>query len=388
MKISIIVGNLSSSGAGRWNGSRVFLLAEAFQNLGYSVEILGFTFEGEPASLKQSQFTIKLEPATCYPGLLISMWRLAQKISGDIICALRPRVETLGLALLYRSIKKTPIILDVDDWELSWLGGENFRYRPTGKEFLRDLLKPHGKLRQPNFAGYLQYMEKMSMKADAVTIHTQFLQQKFGGTYVPNGKNVAHFDPSRYSPEVSRKKYGLSQYKVLMFPGAPRPYKGIEDVLAAMEQLQWFDLRLVIVGGSPYDDYDQKLQTKWGKWLIQIPPQPYEQMPEIVSAAHIIVVPQHDTPSAVAQFPLKVTDGMAMAKPIISTTIGDMPTILGDCGVLVPPQNPAAIATAIQAIFGNWELYQAKANQARQRCIDLYSIDCMSKALSSIIQKL
>ena len=44
-----------------------------------------------------------------------------------------------------------------------------------------------------------------------------------------------------------------------------------------------------------------------------------EMMPEIVSAADVIVVPQRNTPAAQAQFPLKLTDGMAMAKPILAT---------------------------------------------------------------------
>ena len=43
LKISIIASDLSSSGAGRWQGAvRPFLLAQAFQRLGHSVEILGF----------------------------------------------------------------------------------------------------------------------------------------------------------------------------------------------------------------------------------------------------------------------------------------------------------------------------------------------------------
>ncbi|MDJ0650368.1 MAG: hypothetical protein QNJ60_16870, partial [Xenococcaceae cyanobacterium MO_188.B19] len=45
LKISIIVSDLSSSGAGRWGGGvRPFLLAQTLLKLGYNVEMLGVAF--------------------------------------------------------------------------------------------------------------------------------------------------------------------------------------------------------------------------------------------------------------------------------------------------------------------------------------------------------
>ncbi|MGL6138811.1 MAG: glycosyltransferase family 4 protein, partial [Planktothrix sp.] len=187
--------------------------------------------------------------------------------------------------------------------------------------------------------------------------------------------------------ESVRSQYNLSDYKILMFPGAPRPYKGIEDVLMALDILNQPDLRLVIVGGSPYDDYDQKLREKWGQWLISIPPLPVTKMPEIVAAAHIIVVPQRNHPSALAQFPLKLTDGMAMAKPVLSTNVGDIPDILGNTGYLVEPSSPEQIAEMIQHIFSDFDQAQEKGIAARKRCVEHYSIEAMANILASILSQ-
>ena len=113
-----------------------------------------------------------------------------------------------------------------------------------------------------------------------------------GGVYVPNGKDTEMFAPGEYDAKISRERYGLSEYRVLMFPGAPRPHKGVEDVLIALDKLNQADLRLAIVGGSPYDDYDDRLIEKWGRWIIKLPRCPVEAMPEILAAAHVVVVPQ------------------------------------------------------------------------------------------------
>jgi glycosyltransferase involved in cell wall biosynthesis len=162
----------------------------------------------------------------------------------------------------------------------------------------------------------------------------------------------------------------------------------VEDVLIALEQLNQPDLRLVIVGGSPYDNYDEHLMEKWGRWMIKLPRCPIEVMPHVLAAAHIIVVPQRDTLTARAQFPLKLSDGMAMAKPVLSTIVGDIPEILGETGYLVQPSSPEQIAEQIQLIFENLELANERGQRARARCVEKYSIESMASSLESVISQL
>jgi glycosyltransferase involved in cell wall biosynthesis len=109
-------------------------------------------------------------------------------------------------------------------------------------------------------------------------------------------------------------------------------------------------------------------------------------MPEIVAAAHLIVVPQQDTPATKAQFPLKLTDGMAMAKPILATKVGDIPDILGDTGYLVDPNSPEQLADKIKWIFEHLEEANYKGKLARERCVKYYSIESMSEILNQVLQ--
>jgi len=388
LKISILVSDLSQAGAGRWGGAvRTFLLAQALTQLGHEVEILGFSF-GEPPDLSQSKYPMVCVPGVNYPHFFRSAQTLLQAIQGNILYALRPKPTSFGLALLKKLQRRCPVILDIDDWELSWHGGDQWRYRPSLKQFGRDILKPEGALRMPDHPLYLKWMENQVSLADAVTVHTRFLQQRFGGVYVPNGKDTTLFNPQNYDPEVSRERYGLSDYRVLMFPGAPRPYKGIEDVLLALDRLNQPDLRVVIIGGSPYDDYDRRLQEQWGHWIIQIPKLPYEKMPEVVSAAHVVVVPQRNTPAALAQFPLKLTDAMAMGKPVLASNVGDLPEILGGTGYLVDPESPDQIAHQIKTIFNDLDLANEQGHKSRERCIADYSIQSMSKSLENVLYRL
>lgn len=388
LKVSLVVSDLSESGAGRWGGAvRPFLLSQALKSINCEVEIVGFSFGEMASSLADSEIPIFSLPGRQYPGFLKSVSNLQKRIDGDIIYAYKPKPSSFGVSLLRKLQTRQPVILDIDDWELSWYGGDKWKYRRKLKQFARDLLKPNGELRNPDHPLYLKWLENWVSSADVVTTHTQFIQNRFGGVYLPNGKNTTLFDPSLYDSEASRKHHGLSEFRIIMFPGAPRPYKGVEDVLIALEQIDEPDLKLVIVGGSPYDEYDTELRTKWGHRIIQLPKFPANVMPEIVSAAHLIVVPQRDVPAAQAQFPLKLTDGMAMAKPVLATRVGDIPNILGDTGYLVAPSSPEQLAERIKWIFNHLEEANIKGREARERCMKFYSINSMAEILSDLLPK-
>lgn len=385
LKISIIASDLSKSGAGRWKGAvRPFLLAQALQLLGHQVEILGFANDGEGLP-SESDLPIKVFEQATYPCFFGNALELMRHIEGDVVLAYKLKPSSFGLALLYKLRKRCPVILDIDDWELSWHGGDDWKYPGSVVQMARDILKPNGAMRSPDYPMYLKWIEKLTHKADAITLHTTFMQQRFGGHYVPNGKDMAMFDPTLYDPQLSRDRYNLTGYKVLMFPGAPRPYKGVEDVLQALDLLGQEDMRLVIVGGSPYDRYDDYLISKWGKWIIHLPKQPYTQMPEVVSAAHVLMVPQRDNPAAKAQFPLKLTDGMAMAKPILASKVGDIARILGETGYLVEPNSPEQIADKLSNIFQDLDAANLRGKSARERCLKHYSIEAMAENLQKII---
>ncbi|MBE9185745.1 glycosyltransferase family 4 protein [Microcoleus sp. LEGE 07076] len=380
MKVSLVVSDLSGAGA-----LRAFILAQVLIDLNCEVEVVGFKFGRELYAIPPANIPVYALPGKNYPGFLIDAQKILKKIDGDIIYAVKPKPTSFGLSLLKKIQSRRPVILDIDDLELSWFGQDEWKYRPSFKQLYRDIFKQNGQLKEPDHPLYVKWMESLIHRANAVTVHTEFLQQRFGGVYLPNGKDTKMFDPAKYNPELSRERYGLSAYRILMFPGAPRPHKGVEDVLMALEQLNEPDLKLAIVGGSPYDDYDDKLMQQWGRWIVKLPRFPVETMPEVVAAAHVVVVPQRETLTAVAQFPLKLTDGMAMAKPVLSTRVGDIPAILGGTGYLVEPSSPGQISQKIKWIFQNLTAANLQGMKARERCVKKYSIQAMAPILSELI---
>lgn len=384
-KIAVLAPDLSGGG-----GTRVYLIAQLLQSLNYEVVVYGFQFGDRLYPEPPANLTIHCIKGSQFPQFERQAAKFVQSLQADILYAIKPRFTSFGMGLLKRLFSlSTPLLLDIDDWEMSWFGGDQWRYRRTIQQFARDILKRDGFLRDPNCPVYLQSMESLVKSANAITVNTTFLQQRYGGTYLPSGKNIHIFDPQPYDAQLCRQNLGLGDYRVIMFPGTVRPHKGVEDVLIALDRLKQPDLRLVVVGGRDIGDgYLEQLLKHWSQWLIHLPPQPLLAMPTVVAAAHLVIVPQRDNPTANAQFPIKLTDGMAMAKPIIATKVGDIPKILLDTGYLIDPSSPEQIAHHIQDIFHDYDQATLKGKLARDRCVKHYSLEAMGQILEQVLSKI
>jgi hypothetical protein len=102
----------------------------------------------------------------------------------------KPRPTSFSIGLLKRFFSPRPLILDIDYWEMSWFGGDRWFYRSSPRQLARDILKKNGALRDPNHPLYLCWLENLINRADAVTVNNQFLQKRYGGIYLPNGKDT------------------------------------------------------------------------------------------------------------------------------------------------------------------------------------------------------
>jgi glycosyltransferase involved in cell wall biosynthesis len=62
-------------------------------------------------------------------------------------------------------------------------------------------------------------------------------------------------------------------------------------------------------------------------------------------------------------------------RPVVATSVGGIPEVVvdGQTGVLIPVQNPTALATAIRALLADRALAKRLGEQARQRAIVVFS---------------
>jgi glycosyltransferase involved in cell wall biosynthesis len=301
---------------------------------------------------------------------------MLKEIDGDVILASKLMPTSFGIGLLKKRASGKPLIVDIDDWELGFFYHSGFWGR------MGRLLN----FSNPNGLPHTWLMERLAGYTDAVTVSNRFLQNKFNGILVPHCRDTSILDPGRFDSEAIKKTWGLQGKKVLMFLGTPRPHKGIDDLRVALERIDDSNVYLLIVGA---DDPTSFCGAKWGavRGRVRVLPKiPFENLPEYLAAADILLVPQRQTTDSVGQMPAKLFDAMAMGKPIIATRVSDITEVLGACGYLVDPDKPAQLADAIQYILDHPEEAQRRGQEARESCKRLYDIKVMETKLRELIE--
>ena len=176
-------------------------------------------------------------------------------------------------------------------------------------------------------------------------ISRDFQISKRNFSIVPNGINTNLFYPIA---DIEREKG-----RVIVTNSADTPLKGLLYFLRAVADLaKSHDIKVTIVGAPKKDGNIVKLIRTLGIGSLvhftgRISDQDFVQY---YAKASVAVVP-----SVYEGFGLPVGEAMACAVPVISTTGGALPEVVGDAGILVRPADSEALAQAIGNLLNNPE---------------------------------
>lgn len=116
--------------------------------------------------------------------------------------------------------------------------------------------------------------------------------------------------------------------------------------------------------------------------LIEFVPETRDVRPFIASA-HVFVLPSFYREG----LPRTILEALATGRPVITT---DMPGCRepieeGVNGLLVPPQDAPALASAMNRLLANPELLAAMAGAARRKAVDVYDVDKVNSLLMDVM---
>lgn len=165
---------------------------------------------------------------------------------------------------------------------------------------------------------------------------------------------------------------GAADTTQLIYVGQLYPHKGVDLLLHALTEVP--RAFLTIVGGLPADPNRARLEALAAQLGVAervrfVGPRPYREIPSLLERADIALLPLAD--GIVARCftsPLKLYDYLAAGLPIVAV---DFPTVRetlrdGENGLLVPPNDPPALAAAINRLIDDPALAARLASQARE----------------------
>jgi glycosyltransferase involved in cell wall biosynthesis len=294
-------------------------------------------------------------------------------------------VTSFAVGLLAKLRRHIPLILDMPEWEVH----DHYKWKNKLSRALmiaRNLLGP-GWSEAHSFK-YRYLLDYLTGFADERTVCCRFLQQRYGGVLLPQGPDTNQFDPAKFDKMAIRRKWGIPEdATILFFGGNPQPCKGLEETLAALDALEAkVKARLVIVGRDATHPYTKKIVDLSRGKALALGPQPFHLMPEFLASADIVALPQTKEPKSLGYIPCKMYEAMAMALPVISSNLCDIPEILAGCGYVVPAEDNAALQVTIEHVLTHPEEARAMGRRARQQVIARYSWEVMEQILRGVIE--
>jgi len=104
-----------------------------------------------------------------------------------------------------------------------------------------------------------------------------------------------------------------------------------------------------------------------------------------LAAVDLLVVPsRHEG------MPMTLLEGMALGRAIVASNVGGIPEAVVDgvSGVLVAPEDPAALAAAIVRLLGDAALRERLGTAARERALAEFSADRMARETAALYHEL
>ncbi|MCU0493278.1 MAG: glycosyltransferase [Chloroflexaceae bacterium] len=179
----------------------------------------------------------------------------------------------------------------------------------------------------------------------------------------------AHFDPAAVAR--LRERYGE---RLVLFVGKLRYYKGLHVLLDAWPQLRQ-PAQLLLVGTGPEEGRLRQQVARLGltgqvHFLGEVPD---AELPNVYAAAQVFAFPSHLRAEA---FGIAQLEAQAAGLPIVCTELGtgtSYITLHGETGLVVPPNNPAALANALSLLLANPTLARQLGAAGRARAAQEFS---------------
>jgi glycosyltransferase involved in cell wall biosynthesis len=172
-----------------------------------------------------------------------------------------------------------------------------------------------------------------------------------------------------------RSQLGIArQEPVILFAGFITPRKGLQYLARALPLMHPVP-RLVIIGRWRSKEYREQVLRLFGpaaSRVIEAGFVPEEKMPAYYSLADVYV-----SPSLLEGFGLPLAEAMACETPIVTTNTGSAAEVVGPGGVLVPPYNPTALASAVSDLLNDASRRRELGKRGREFVVNNFSIQTM-----------
>ncbi len=201
-----------------------------------------------------------------------------------------------------------------------------------------------------------------------------------GVEIVPNGVDVERF------AQPGAPAAGLPDGRILLWVGRLDPQKGFPIMVRAFGRLatEYPDLSLVVAGDGRDRHATDMLTEDARRRVLMLGSVPNVELPAYLAAADVFASPATGHES----FGIVLVEALAAGVPVVATDIPGYREVIRDGvdGLLVPPSDAAALASAIRRVLLEPDLASALAKAGRARARE-FSWDVVVPRIEAIYER-
>jgi glycosyltransferase involved in cell wall biosynthesis len=193
---------------------------------------------------------------------------------------------------------------------------------------------------------------------------------------IRNGVQLDRFDPAAPADPAVRARLGAEAGDCLvLYAGTHGLSQGLPAVADAAASLAGEPVRFAFVGeGADKPRLRRRVDELGLRNVTLLPSVAHEEMPALLAAADVCLVPLRDLPLFSAFIPSKMFEYLAAGKAVVGAVAGEAARILLDAGAAaVPPEDRGALAGAIRALAADPRRRTVMGRRGRahvERCFD------------------
>lgn len=200
------------------------------------------------------------------------------------------------------------------------------------------------------------------------------------------GVDPSHFCP----PDANEKETVADAHRALRigYAGGLLPEKGIDDLLRACAVLKG-EWRLRIVGEGSAKSALERLSITLGiasRVTIE-KRRSTSDMPEFYRGQDVFVLPSRTQSNWKEQFGRVLVEAMACQIAVIGSSSGEIPNVIGNCGLLYQEGNWRQLAQCLQQIMDEPATRQQLARSGRDRVLSHYTMKQVAEATVEVYQQ-
>ncbi|MGC8915904.1 MAG: glycosyltransferase family 4 protein [Thermoanaerobaculum sp.] len=203
------------------------------------------------------------------------------------------------------------------------------------------------------------------------------------------GVDTERFHPNRVNAKKVRQELGIAPEAPVVGHVGIRDWKGWRELVAAFVEVRARvpEAELLLVGCKNEKqrqgvlEYAQSLGLRSGvhATLARL------DMPEVLAACHVVVDPSWAGTGITGT----IREAMALEKPVVATDVGGNRELVvdGECGLLIPPRDPALLAAAVVRLLTDPDLAKRLGEAARARVVAGFSTAVRGQRLQHLYEE-